>query len=371
MTKAIVLRLLESYFRHRWLYLAPIVIMTIVGAAYVLTRPREYLTESLVYVPGESYLATLTAVRSDSTSWWATPAQSAANKITELLRTDSFVRSLIAMTDMAADLGADPAVVGSLIATTRDAVWAVAQGDNQVLVGAAHESPVLAYQLAAATIENYTRWRIDAELAQSAVAQGFFADLIPVYAAEREVARQALVDYLRSHPEPLQGDRPTLEQLEVDRLRGDLADAEARLAATQDKDEEARLAASQAEVNIRQSFYVMDPPTIPREPATSLRQLALQIGGFGGVGLALTALAIVGGALLNRGFVFPVDVRENLHLPVLATVPLAPAAGGRAGRHLTGQRLTHAFVLSPPRAYAALPPGTIGQPVEDAAEDAE
>jgi hypothetical protein len=327
------------------------------------------LTESLVYVPGESYLATLTAVRSDSTSWWVTPAQDAANKIMELLRTDSFVRSVIAMTDMAADLGVDPYVEALLIASTRDEVWAVAQGDNQVLIGALHERPIVAFQLASATIENYTRWRIDAELAQSAVAQGFFADLIPVYEAERDAARQAFEHYLRTHPEPLQGNRPTLEQLEVDRLRGDLSDAEARLAAAQDKDAEARLAASQAEVNIRQSFYVMDPPTIPREPANSLRQLAMQSGVFVAVGLALTITAIVGGALLNRGFVFPVDVRESLHLPVLATVPLAPVNGQRGGRLLTGQRLTHDFVLNPPRAQAALPPGPLDQPSAEADED--
>ena len=42
MLRLINLRLLESYFRHRWLYLLPIVIMVGVAAYYFTTAERLY-----------------------------------------------------------------------------------------------------------------------------------------------------------------------------------------------------------------------------------------------------------------------------------------------------------------------------------------
>src|SRR5437868_5881483 len=101
MTRAFVLRLLESYFRHRWLNLLPIVLMVVSGSAYLLLKPRLYMTQGLIYVPSQSYLASLTDVPTLQNSPWVSPAQSTANEIKELLQTDTFIRSVIAKTDLA------------------------------------------------------------------------------------------------------------------------------------------------------------------------------------------------------------------------------------------------------------------------------
>ena len=321
MTRSFVIRIFESYFRHRWLNLIPIVIMFAAAIGYTVSKPREYTTQGLIYVPGQSYLATLTNITIDPASPWVSPAQGTANEIKELLQTDTFIRSVILKSDLAPDLAGTPDGIAQLIKDVRTAVWATTQGDNQVLVGTKHKSPVIAYQLAAATIANYTQWRIDASLAQSTVAQTFFTDLIKEYSGEVDTARQALNEYLVQHPGPLTGDRPDAEQIEIERLRANLDQAQARLTSALDKQESTRLAASQVEVNTRQSVYVVDAPTIPDKPATSLRQTAVQGSLFVAVGVLLTVLLIVGGAILDRSFLVPLDVSVNLDLPVLATVP--------------------------------------------------
>jgi hypothetical protein len=328
------------------------------GVVYLVVTPRKYLAEALVNVPGQSYLATLTAVRADQTGWWVSPAQGASNEIGELLQTDTFMKSIIAVTDLSVGLGGDLVAVQDLVVQTREDVWAVAQGDNQVLIGATHENPVVAYQLASALIDSYTSWLIDSELTQSGAAQEFFADLIPVYEAEVAAARQALEDYLQSHPPPVAGDRSAIEMLEITRLDGILTRAQARLIAAQESDESARLAALQTEVNVRQSFYVMDAPTIPVERAISKRRMAMELGIFVGVGGLLSVAAVAGGALFSRGYIFPADVNASLHLPVLASVPeiWQPQRRGRGDKLPVSMSPATAYVLSPVQSIPALPP---------------
>jgi hypothetical protein len=81
------------------------------------------------------------------------------------------------------------------------------------------------------------------------------------------------------------------------------------------------LATAQAEADIRQTYFIVDAPTMPANPATSLRQMALAgvvfviIGGGFGVGV------IIGAAGLDRSFRFPVDIEYGLALPVLSSIP--------------------------------------------------
>ena len=332
MTRSFVLRIFESYFRHRWLNLLPIVLMLGAAGGYLLVKPRLYMTAGLIYVPGQSYLAALTNLPIDQTSPYVSPAQGTTSEIKELMQTDTFIRSVIAKSDLAPALNGTPDNVNALLVEVRKDVWATAQGNNQVLVAAQDKNPVIAFQLATAIIENYTQWRIDGNLAQSSVAQTFFGNLVQKYSAEVDTARQALNNYLLQHPQPLTGTRPDVEQIEIDRLKSDLDQAQARYTSALDKQENTVLAASQATVNTRQSLYVVDAPTIPDRPATSLRQTATQGGVFVAVGVILTLVAVVGGAILDRRFLFPIDVRQSLDLPVLAVIPDATPRRPSKGR---------------------------------------
>jgi capsular polysaccharide biosynthesis protein len=321
MIRLLLLRFLESYFRHRWLYLLPTVVM--IGlAAYTLKNLKpEYIANGVVFVKKESYLATLTSVRSTDATWWTTPAQATNGEINELLRTDAFIRAVIHKTDLEERMGQGSFFVSTTIEDTRKNIWVTVLGDNQVQINASHETPQIAYQLANAVIDAYIQWQVSGQRTESEAAEAFFAEQIKIYEAALEKARQDMRSYLEAHPEPVRGSRPSIENLDISRLQSSIDQAAARYASALDKEENARLSMAQIESDARQSYVMIDAPRLPEKPERSLKQLAIKMATFLAVGMLLTFGAIIGGVLIDRSFRFPIDIYNGIHLPVLAIVP--------------------------------------------------
>ena len=321
MIRLIILRIFESYFRHRWLYLLPIVLFVIAGVIYQFVRPPMYMAGGTIYVQKESFLASLTSVRDNEGSYWITPAEATLGEISDLMQTEAFMRSVIVKTDLAPQLDMDIETVIETFTESREAVWLQEMGDNQIFVGALHENPNVSYQLVDGLVENYIQWKINADLLESAAAQDFFNNLIVEYDNNVQSIHTELETYLASHPEPVRGERPDLEQLEIDRLESELAMAEKRFSKALDKDEDARLAASQAESDARQTYVIIDAPYVPEASTTTLTSRLVSIIAFGIIGGVLSIIGIAVGAVLDRSFRFPVDVHQALNLPVLTAVP--------------------------------------------------
>jgi hypothetical protein len=262
----------------------------------------------------------LTSVRGTNFTW-QTPASLTVGEINELLQTDSFIRAVIQDTELEARMDGGTDIVNQTIAEVRKAIWVNTIGDNQLRVSAAHENSHLAFQLVNGVINSYMDWKINADRNDSRTARTFFTDLIGNYQAEMDRARQNLYDYYNAHPEPLKGERSIVEQLEIARLESELNLATTRYASALDKDENARLAAAQAEGDVLQSYTVVDSPIESTVPESSLKQMALEAAVFVIAGILLSLLAIAGGALLDRSLRFPIDVWHALHLPVLSSVP--------------------------------------------------
>ncbi len=332
MLRLFMLRLTESYFRHRWLYLLPIVIMLIAAGASIYLAKPEYTAQGVLRVQKESLLAKLTSVKGTDFSW-QTPASITVGELNELLRTDAFVRAAIQETDFEAEMAGGAKAVNDTIKKVRKAVWVVSDGDNQVRIGAVNQEPRLALQMANGIIKTFLRWKVTGDQSESQAAHTFFVDIILRYKTEVDSARQNLYDYLAAHPEPLKGNRPTIEQLEVSRLQNELDLAQTRYASALDKDENALLASAQAEGDVQQSYVLIDAPRMPEQSETSLKQIAIQVAIFAAVGVLLSALGIIGSALLDRSFRFPIDVWHGIQLPVLASVPkITPAKAKRRKR---------------------------------------
>jgi uncharacterized protein (TIGR02284 family) len=324
MMRLVILRILETYYRHRWLYLLPILVLTAAGIAAVLLAKPNYISRGVLYVQKGSLLATLTSVRQDTITF-ITPAEQTAEEIMDLLGTDAFVRAVVRQTNLEPEMAEGPRAVRQLMRDVRKAVWATDQGDNQVMVAAAYEDAEIAHQLATATIESYMQWRINADRAESVAAQAFFTDLIASYQADLDEARRELEAFLEAYPEPLRGVRATSERVQLARLESAIELATTRYANALDKEENARLATAQAESDVRQSYVVIDAPVLADEPERSMREMAIHMLVFFGAGVILAGVAIAGGTLLDRSFRFPIDVHHQLELPVLAQVP-GPAA---------------------------------------------
>ena len=273
----------------------------------------------------ESYLSDLTSVR-DQGFTWQTPASLTSNRFNELLGTDAFVRAVVQKTDLEAKMDDGTQVVEETLTSVRNSIWASPIGDNHMEINVVRESPLEAFQLAEGTIETYRQWQINADRNQSVAAEGFFGNLLSDYKAELDGARAALETYLLANPEPLRGDRPVTETLEIQRLQQDIELAQTRYSNALGKEEDARLATAQAESVVLQRFSLIDAPRIPTSPELGLRDIATDLAIFGIIGALISGAMIVSGAILDRSLFFPIDVKMLLQLDVLATIPFAPLA---------------------------------------------
>lgn len=323
MLRLVLLRLVESYFRHRWLYLLPIAVMTASAIVYVSSMSPTYVVSGTLYVQNGNLLSSLTDIRPDGYSY-ITPAQATMGELYQLLNAKAFLRAIIQKTDMEVKMGADAESVATTITEARDAIWLQELGSNLVMIAAQHEMPRTAQQLAEATIETYIQWKINLNREESVAAQNFFTDLIKTYQSEVEPARQALDNYLKTHPKPLQGDRLDEEAAEIKRLQNALDSVEERLRRAENQEESARLALIQAESTVRQSYFVVDAPTRPLAPERSKKDMLITLAIFIMAGFGISVVGIVGGALLDDSLRFPIDVVHGLNLPVLTIIADSP-----------------------------------------------
>lgn len=321
MITLLIYRFLESYFRHRWWYLLPIVLMIVAAGVFITTSKPKYIARGSIYVQKETFLSALNSVTPENTSWWTTPAQSVTNEITELLRTDAFIRAVIHDTALEDKMDEGSEVVSETIKEARESVWIAPLGENQIQINAAHEEAEIAHQIANSVLSSFVQWQVNAQRTEGEAALTFFADLIKVYQANLETARESLKNYLQENPPPLRGERNEIQILEIGRLQGDVEIARARYTNALEKEENARLALAQIEGDTRQSYTIIDAPLLPEKPEVSRRQLAIQAGIFLLVGVILSIAAIAGNMILDRTFRFPIDVYYGTHLPVLAMIP--------------------------------------------------
>ena len=344
MVRPALLRLLESYFRHRWLYLLPILVMLAIGVAYVITKPPTYISAGTLRIQKESLLASLTDLRSEGFSY-VTPAEETVSELNELVNSNAFIRAVIRNTDLEGQMNDGREAVDRTINEARGAVWTRTLGNNLVLIGSSHEEPEVAFQLVRSTVNTYIGSKINESLTESEAAQAFFTDVIVTYRSDLAPAQRELIDYLTDHPEPIRGERPAIEEAEIARLRADVTDVQERLRNARINEENARLAQAQTESDVRQTYFELDSPSLPTEPSQSLRGMALTLVIFGAIGAFLSLIGVVGGALLDRTFRFPVDVRQSLHLPVLGMVPVS--AADVSGRESTAQAAATAWPAAP------------------------
>ncbi|MCA9930595.1 MAG: hypothetical protein KC419_19055 [Anaerolineales bacterium] len=352
MIRLVLLRILESYFRHRFLYLLPIVMMTVVGVLSFLTANSSYISRGVIYVRKESLLSTLTNLEGDGFGW-VTPAKATVTEFEELLKTDAFRRSIILQTGLEERMAGGSIAVAETIAEAHESIWVQTLGDNLVMVGAANEDATTAQQLVAATMENFIQWKINADREESVSAESFFTDLITVYESDLEIACADLRFYLENHPEPLRGDRPTLEQMEINRLQSEIDLAGSQLENALDRQENSRLSLAQAESAARQTYLVIDTPKVATQPASSKTAALINAIVFVVVGIVLSVVAVLGGALLDRSYRFSIDVRFGLELPVLAAVPGAAESDGKGRKRKKKKGKLGETAVSPPASSPA------------------
>lgn len=340
MVRLILLRLLESYFRRWYVYPLPILLLVAVSLFSTLRAKPTFVALGAIYVQKESLLASLTSIR-DSGFAWVTPAQATVDEFKELIQTDSFIRAIIEQTDLNSSMNQGADEVSTVIDRTRKAVWVQPLGNNLVQIGAVDQKGPLAEQIAKALVEAYIQWKINADQQESTSAQVFFESLVQTYRADLETARQEQQTFLIDYPDPVRGDRPTAEQVQMSQLQAAVNEANMRLTNTIDKLDSAKLALAQSDSKARQSYLVLDAPHVPPKVESSKTKMVMNLVIMAIVGLILGIIGASGAALLDSSYRFPIDAQNSLNLPVWAVVPdmeardtSKPAKAGRKEREV-------------------------------------
>ncbi len=320
MVRLVLLRLLESYFRRPILTLLPILLLSVLGVFFILNQESVYIANGKLRVESQTSVEQLSDTGGGSFSW-KTIAQQTVDQFDNLTETDAFVRAVISQTDLEEELLTFDGTEGEFFDQVREDLWAAAIGEDQFGVVGRSTNPEISAQLVVASIESFLQWNINTELKDSKVAVDFYDQQVGEYLAEFDQRQGELREFLRTHPEPDRGERPAIEQLEINRLQALTDDAAKRYTNARDQQEQAKLQVARAESAVRVKYTLVDAPKIPEESEDSLTQKATTLIMFGMLGGVVSLAWIVGAALLDRTFRYPIDVRSGVELPVLAAVP--------------------------------------------------
>lgn len=313
-------RIMENYFQHRWLYLLPIFIAAISCGVYFALEKPSYLSEGIISVKSGTLIENVAGIDDGGFSW-VTPAGATAGEFNELLQTDAFVRLIIQQTPLEAYMDEGNVTVAETIQEARDAISVYTLGSNQIKVEAEYRIPTISYKLAESAVNSFVQWQIDADKQDTITARVFLENLIPEYESDYNNAIESLEGYLLQNPEPLRGNRPALEELQINRLQTEVSQAYDRYITAQDNLEQIRLQEVIAEGTTRQTYTIVDYPQPPLDPEIYFTDIVTIVVVFAAVGITLTVLGIIGNTALDTAVRLPIDARYITDLPVLGVVP--------------------------------------------------
>jgi uncharacterized protein involved in exopolysaccharide biosynthesis len=282
-----ITRLLETFFRRWWLFLIPIVPFIALGVFTVVNKGDTYRSSAVLLVSRDSPLSDIGSFGGNDFGG-NTPAGYTSAQIMNVLSTEKFLDSVIQ------EAGLDGAVTTGAITPEeiRSSIWAAVAGDELVSVNASTDNARLSFELVQATIDSYASWE---------------ADIVRSEIENLEVlrnARQELVDEAAASLDP---DAVERAQDELDQVTTAIDNAESVLVVY--------------EQGGAGRLPVVDAPTEAAGPDPKLRDAAITMALYGGLGLLVAAATLVVATLADRSVRYGDELEQRLHLDVLAAIP--------------------------------------------------
>lgn len=339
-------KVLETLFRHKLLLLLPPFLITvIVTPLAIITAPMSYESYAGIWVDRPTYLT-----YTDDWNRYITPSQNQSSRLTELLKTRTFLDDIASRTSLS-----------SLVNTPRgeDRIDRVINGGMSVFTSGTHllvvrfrgDTPQLTYQVLGALVDAFNENAANDRVNQSSLAISFYEQRLQAAQDEQDKATDALRQYLAANPKLAdqmgrQADSPNggvpgvLDpQLQV--LQRNVQSKQDDLERQRVTLDQARFDASAAIEGQQLGFQVVDAPQMPTSGGRDLRRRIVFPAAGLAVGLGLSAVLLV---LLMAG---DRSVRSEAELApgmrVLAVVPrfalkrsLRKRLGAEGARRATG-----------------------------------
>jgi uncharacterized protein involved in exopolysaccharide biosynthesis len=333
----VVRKFLETFFRHKWLFLTPpVVIPLVVGVWTYLNAPTSYEATASISVSRPRYISYSDG---DPSSQWRTPAQLEIARIQELLTTRAFVMDIARRTSLAPFVGSPTSEVRIWSVVNAQQVRLLANGDHVVKVLVRSPRPDLSYEVVKALLDAHSEKTMADQAIQADVAISFYGARLQEVEATLAKSNAALRRYVATARPTTSGStraasdapRPTVVDPQLDELQSraelDSNDVERARSVL----EQARLQSMAAQQGRQLGFQVMDPPEVPIFRSRDRRAMMLApIAGLL-VGLILSGVVLVLLVATDRSLRTQTDLPEGSSilgaLPVLRRKPLPRGAG--------------------------------------------
>jgi uncharacterized protein involved in exopolysaccharide biosynthesis len=335
-----MLRYLETFYRHRLVLLAPLLLCLAVSLGVVVAQPRTYESATKIWTDRSS----LGQQTPENAYIPAAEAQSAV--VRELLKTRSFCLKVASRGLLLQALAARPtsegdgllsrllslthgrsSAGGSMEDQLNDLAYQIvstqvkveATGPQILSMTFRHGNPQVAQGTLQAVGDQFTDEILGSRRAQADAAVAFYNGQVKLAEAELLEADAKVYRYLAAHPDqqlPNAIADATLTQL---RRTDDLA--RRRYESLLQKQDQARLDSAAASQAAPSGLRVIDQAQLPRRPVSLMKPLLAAGGGGLAVGLLLMLLGLLSLTLADMSVRRPEEVEPTLHLRVVGSVP--------------------------------------------------
>jgi capsular polysaccharide biosynthesis protein len=331
----VIEKVLEAFFRHAMLIILPAVVLPLVVVAWVLATPPQYEAQAGVWVERPAYLS----YSGDELTRYLPPATVQRNRLTELMRTRSFLSDVVKDTPLAGFLAFPGGQVSLDQIFARD--FEITQsGDHLLVIRFRAEESDAALTIVNAVVEQFRDRATDDRRAQAQLAISFYEARLTDADGTLASARTELAKYLDANPAI--ATTLTRNGLDVARLDPGFADLQRRVDAGLRYSDSARTALQSAQFDYASSvqgdalgFRIVDAAGVSATPSRQIRKV-----------LVYPLAALIGGVLVSAALLMLFalsdhSVRSLADLApdsvILGVVPrMRPArVGRRAGADLT------------------------------------
>lgn len=324
-------RVLEAIFRQLLFMGILIVVLPVVGVAVAYFLPRSYQSTASLWA---LHRYTIVSATGSDSNIYATPADTQATALGELLLTRDFALKVAKSTDLASTLNL-PANVRSNPSLLDDALFAEiskndqvhAQGYNLFTITYTNVNPYVAQKIVAATVDEY-----GIQSQYLTVAEG--QQLLTTYQQQYAQAKQALDDaanaesnYLTTHPALSQQilrsnpDYAALADPQYAALHAVTTQAQNRANTIQQSINTLQQQISQQGQSASSLFTEIDKPVVPSQAVSRVR-LFLIAGGVGlGGALLACALYIIILARRDRAIYTVNDLNKVVNVSLVMQFP--------------------------------------------------
>jgi uncharacterized protein involved in exopolysaccharide biosynthesis len=290
-------KILEALFRHKLLILLPpVLIPLLAGGIAVAATPPTYEAWAGVWVSKPTYLT-----YADDWNQYVTPAQNQTTRLSDLLKTASFIDDVAKRTSLAS-LAGTPTGQERLQALITAQLAMLPSGNNLLAIRYRASNPQLASQVLEALLEAYKERTVDDRTSQGTLAISFYESRLADAQQKLSDANDKLRRYLVSHARTVDPSRaPASGVAATDPQAAELQHA---VEAAQHDADGIRSSLEKARLDVDASleaqdlgFQVVDEPRVLASSTRDIRRLILfpVAGLLGGiifsVGMLVTLVA--------------------------------------------------------------------------------